>query len=162
MRGCCLSPFQLLLEAIFSTSAFARSCDIEREKRTTRYYINVILSWHVQAMEETLNNQPFFQAVVWACCNMLLKSLPCFREGFIQELLKSGDLAPENICLAHQELLGQECIGIGIQGSKVCFVGVEPHLRFAEQREWEQLKTDVIHCSASGPGLMVLHTSRKF
>ena len=65
-------------------------------------------------------------------------------------MLKSGDLAPEGICLAHQELLGQECIGIGIQGSKVCFVGVEPHLRFAEQREWEQLKTDVIHCSASG------------
>ena len=31
-----------------------------------------------------------------------------------------------------------------------CFVGIEPHPRFAEQREWEQMKTDIIHCSASG------------
>jgi len=30
------------------------------------------------------------------------------------------------------------------------FVGVEPRPRFAEQREWEQLETDVIHHSTSG------------
>jgi len=63
--------------------------------------------------------------------------------------LKSRDLAPKGICFAHWEVLGQECIGTGIPSSEVYFVGVEPRLRFAEQREWEQPKTDVIHHSAS-------------
>ena len=64
--------------------------------------------------------------------------------------MKSRDLAPKGICFAHREVLGQECIGTGIPSSEVYFVGVEPRLRFAEQREWEQMKTDIIHCSASG------------
>ena len=103
-----------------------------------------------QAMEEILNDQPFFHAVVGACCNVLLESLPRFRDGFIRALLKSGDLASEGICLARWEVLGQECIGTGIPNGEVCFVGVEPHLCFAEQTEWEQTKTDIIHHSASG------------
>ena len=94
---------------------------------------NVVQGWLVQAMEETLNDQPFFHAVVGACCNVLLESLPSFRDGFIRALLKSGDLAPEGICLAHREVLGQEYIGTGIPNGEVCFVGVEPRLCFAEQ-----------------------------
>jgi len=57
--------------------------------------------------------------------------------GFIRELLKSGDLAPEGICLAHQEVLGQKCIEAGIPNGEVYFVGVEPCFPFAEQRERE-------------------------
>ena len=55
---------------------------------------------------------------------VFLKSLPGFRDGFIRELLKSGDLAPEGICLAHQEVLGQKCIEAGITNGEVYFVGV--------------------------------------
>ena len=45
---------------------------------------NVVQGWLVQAMEETLNDQPFFHAVVGACCNILLESLPSFRNSFIR------------------------------------------------------------------------------
>ena len=101
-------------------------------------------------MEETLNHQPFLHGVVGACCNVFLESLPSFRDGFVRELLKSRDHAPEGICLAHREILGQECIGTGIPSSELCFIGVAPHLRFAEQREQEQPKMDIIHRSTSG------------
>jgi len=88
-------------------------------------------------MEETLNNQPFFHDVVWACYDVFQKSLPDFRDGFIWELLKSRDLSLKGICLAHREVLGQECIRTVIPSSEVCFVGVEPRVRFAEEGEWE-------------------------
>ena len=110
----------------------------------------MVLGWHVQAMEETLNNQSFLHAVVGACCNIFLKSLPSFRDGFLRELLKPRDLAPEGICLSQREIHGSECIGTGIPSSELCFIGVAPHLRFAEQREMEQSKTGIIHRSASG------------
>ena len=67
----------------------------------------MILGWRVQAIEETLNNQPFFHAVVGACCDVLLESLPSFRNGFIRELLKSRDLASEGVGFAHREILRQ-------------------------------------------------------
>ena len=57
---------------------------------------------------------------------------------------------PKGISLAHRKVLGQECIEGGIPSSEVCFVGVEPRLCFAEQTEWEQSKTGIIHRSASG------------
>ena len=101
-------------------------------------------------MEETLNNQSFLHAVVGACCNVLLESLPSFRNGFIRQLLKSRDFAPEGIGFAHREVFSQECIGTGIPSSELCFIGVAPHLRFAEQRDREQPKTDIIHRSTSG------------
>ena len=96
-----------------------------------------VLSWCVQAIEENLNDQPFLHAMVGACCNVLLESLPSFRNSFIRELLKSRDFASEGFGFAHRKILRQECIGAGFPCSEVCFVGVEPHLRFAEQREWE-------------------------
>ena len=74
-------------------------------------------------MEETLNDQPFLHAVVWECCDVFLKSLPGFQDGFIRELLKLGDLAPNGIRLAHWEVLGQECIRTDIRSSEVCFIG---------------------------------------
>ena len=59
------------------------SRDVEREERTTRSYINVVLGLLIQAVEEVLNDQPFFYAVVWACLNVLLEMFPDFRDGSI-------------------------------------------------------------------------------
>jgi len=99
----------------------------------------VILGWRVKAIEETLNNQSFLHAVVGSCCNVLLESLPSFQNGFVRELLKSRDFSSEGIGFAHRKVLRQECIGSSFPCCEVCFVGVEPHLRLAEQGEWEQL-----------------------
>ena len=88
--------------------------------------------------------------MVGACCDVFLESLPSFWNGFIRQLLKSRDFATESVGFAHREVLRQECIGAGIPSGEVCFVGVEPHLRFAEQRDREQPKTDIIHRSTSG------------
>ena len=89
---------------------------------------------------KTLNDQPFLHVVVWACYYLLLKS---FHHASRMDF-------PKGISLAHRKVLGQECIEGGIPSSEVCFVGVEPRLRFAEQREWEQSKTGIIHRSATG------------
>ena len=91
----------------------------------------MVLGWRIQAMEETLNDQPFFHAVVGACCNVLLESLPSFRNGFIRQLLKSKDFASEGTGFAHREVFHQECIGAGISCGEVCLVRVEPRLRLA-------------------------------
>jgi len=66
------------------------------------------------------------------------------------DVMKSRDFAPNGIGFAHREVLRQECIGVGIPSGEVCFVAVEPRLRFAEQKEWKQPKMDVIHRSTSG------------
>ena len=59
---------------------------------TTRSCVNVVLGLLIQAMEEVLNDQPLFYAVVWACLNVLLETFPDFRDGLIRQLLNSGDL----------------------------------------------------------------------
>jgi len=61
-----------------------RSGNIEREEGTTRFYIYVVLGLLIQAMEEVLNNQPFFHAVVWACLYVLLQMLPGLWDGLIR------------------------------------------------------------------------------
>ena len=52
------------------------SRNIEREKGTIRCCIYVVLGLLIQAMEEVLNNQLFFHAVVWAWLYVLLQMLP--------------------------------------------------------------------------------------
>ena len=99
-RAGCLSPFQLWLEAILSINAFAPASSREKEG-TTHYCINVVLGLLIQAVEEVLNDQPFFYAVVWACLYVLLETLPDFRDSLIQQLLDSGDPVPEGIGFAH-------------------------------------------------------------
>ena len=61
-----------------------RSHNIEREKGTTRCYIYVVLGLLIQAMEEVLNNQPFFYVVVWACLNVHLETFPDFWDSLIR------------------------------------------------------------------------------
>ena len=109
----------------------------------------MILGWRVQAIEKTLNNQAFLHAVMGACCNVFLESLPSFRNGFIRELLKARDLTSEGIGFAHREILRQECIGASFPCGQVCFVGVKLRLRLAYQGEREQSKTNIIHRGTS-------------
>ena len=60
------------------------SRNIERKERTTRCCINVVMGLLIQAMEEVLNDQPLFYAVVWARLNVLLEMFPDFRDGLIR------------------------------------------------------------------------------
>ena len=67
------------------------SRNIERKEGTTHCYVNVVLGLLIQAVEEFLNDQPLFYAVVWACLNVLLETFPNFWDGLIRQLLNSGD-----------------------------------------------------------------------
>ena len=60
------------------------SRNIERKERTTRCCVNVVLGLLIQSMEEVLNNQPLFYAVVWAGLNVLLETFPDFWDALIR------------------------------------------------------------------------------
>ena len=60
------------------------SRNVERKEGTTCSYVNVVLGLLIQAMEEVLNDQLFFYAVVWAFLNVFLETLPDFRDGLIR------------------------------------------------------------------------------
>ena len=66
----------------------------------------MVLGLLIQAMEEVLNDQPLFYAVVWACLYVLLEMLLDFRDGLIRHFLNSDDPVPEGIGLAHWKVLG--------------------------------------------------------
>jgi len=57
------------------------SRNIERKEGPTRYCINVVLGLLIQAVEEVLNDQSLFYAVVWACLNVLLETFLDFRDA---------------------------------------------------------------------------------
>jgi hypothetical protein len=61
-------------------------------------------------MEEVLDDQPLFHAVVWACCDIFLESIPSFRDGFILELLKIGNPIPKGVGLAHRKYLARNAL----------------------------------------------------
>jgi len=100
-------------------------------------------------MEEVLNDKPFFHVMVWACCNVFLKTFPGFRDCLILELFKTGNPVPKGVGFAHQKVLDQKSIGTRIPSVESFLVGVEPRLCFPKQREWEQSKMNIIHRSAS-------------
>ena len=60
------------------------SRDDERKEGTTCCCVDVVLSLLIQAMEEVLNNQPFFYAVVWAWLNVLLETFLDFWDSLIR------------------------------------------------------------------------------
>jgi len=93
-------------------------------------------------MKDVLNDKPFFHAVVWACCNVFLKTFPDFRDCLILELLKTENPVPKGICFAHRKVLDQKYIGARIPIDECVLVGAEPHLCFSKQREWEHLCLD--------------------
>ena len=75
--------------------------NIKRKEGPTRYCVNVVLGLLIQAVEEVLNDQSLFYAVVWACLNVLLETFPDIWDALIRQLLNSGDPIPEGIGLAH-------------------------------------------------------------
>ena len=89
-----------------SVFAPAISREREREKGTTCCCIYVVLDLMIQAMEEVLDDQPLFYAVVWTCFYVLLETLLDFQDGLIRQLLNSGDSVPEGIGLAYYKVLG--------------------------------------------------------
>jgi len=91
----------------------------------------------IQAMEEILNDKPFFDAVVWACCNIFLKTFPGIRDSFILELLKAGNPVPKGVGFAHRKVLDQKSIGARIPSVESIHAGVKQRLCFPKQREWE-------------------------
>src|SRR6185312_6054351 len=111
--------------------------------------VHVILQSLVKAMEEVLNDKPFFHTVVWACCNVFLKTFQSFRDCFVLELLKTGNPVSKGVGFAHRKALDQKSIGARIPSAKFFLEGVKPRLCFSKQREWEQSKTNIIHRSAS-------------
>jgi len=82
------------------------SRNVERKEGTTRCCVNVVLSLLIQAMEEVLNDQSLFYAVVLACLNILLEIFPDFWDALIRQLLNSGDPVPEGIGLAYWKVFG--------------------------------------------------------
>jgi len=56
-------------------------------------------------MEEVLNDKPLFHTVVWACCNIFLKTFLGFRDCFVLELLKTGNSVPKGVGFAHRKIL---------------------------------------------------------
>ena len=100
-------PFSFLtLVGSYLVNQCLRSHNIEREERTTHRCVNVVLGLLIQAMEEVLNDQPLFYAMVWACLNVLLETFPDFRDALIRQLLNSGDPVLEGIGLAHWKVFG--------------------------------------------------------
>jgi hypothetical protein len=77
------------------------SRNIKRKEGTTRCCVNVVLGLLIQAMEEVLNDQPLFYAVMRAFLNVLLEMFLDFRDARIRQLLNSGELVPEGVGLAH-------------------------------------------------------------
>ena len=100
-------PFSFLtLVGSYLVNQHLSSCNIERKEGTTRCCVNVVLGLLIQAMEEVLNDQPLFYAVMWACLNVLLETFPDFRDALIWQLLNSGNPFLEGIGLAHWKVFG--------------------------------------------------------
>ena len=87
--------------------------------------------------------------MVWACCNVFLKTFPGFRDCLVLELLKAGNPIPKGVDFSQWNVLVQKGIGARIPSVESFLVGVEPRLFFPKQREWEQSKTNIIQRSAS-------------
>ena len=117
MYSFCLSWLPISLPTLVGSNLVderSSSCNIEGEKCSSRYCVHVILRSLIQAIEEVLNDKTFFHAVVWACCNVFLKTFPGFRDCLVLELFKTGNPVPKGISLAHQKVLDQKSIGTRI------------------------------------------------
>jgi hypothetical protein len=55
------------------------SCNVEGEKCSSGCCIYLVLRSLTQAMEEVLDDQPLFDAVVWACCDVFLETFRASR-----------------------------------------------------------------------------------
>jgi hypothetical protein len=61
-------------------------------------------------MIEALDDKPHLHAVMGACRDIILQTLPCLGNGFICELLKGRDLISKGIGLAQRKNLARNVL----------------------------------------------------
>jgi hypothetical protein len=61
-------------------------------------------------MIEALDDEPLLHAMMGACRDIILQTIPCLSDGLIHKLLKPRALL-EGIGFAQREKLGEKCIG---------------------------------------------------
>jgi hypothetical protein len=61
-------------------------------------------------MIEALDDEPLLHAVMGACRDIILQTLPCLGNGFIRELLKGRDLISKGIGLAQRKNLARNVL----------------------------------------------------
>jgi len=92
------------------------------------------------------------------CMNVLLETLPCFRNRLVWLLLEAWDSSTKGIGFAYREELLEEHIGASFPCGGFIFIGVEPLLHLPKQWEWEKAKADGIrHHPLDGEGTTHLH-----
>jgi hypothetical protein len=69
-----------------------------------------------QPMIEDLDDEPLLHAMMGACRDIILQTLPWLSNGFNRELLKGRDLVLKGISLAQRKKLGKKCIGTFLPG----------------------------------------------
>jgi hypothetical protein len=74
--------------------------DTESKESTSSSSINMFPSIMNKPMIEALDDEPLIQSMVQACRDIILQSLPCLGNGFVQELMKALDLVLEGSGLA--------------------------------------------------------------
>jgi hypothetical protein len=72
--------------------------------------INMLTGCANQPMIEALDDEPLLHAVVGACRDIILQTLPCLGNGFIRELLKGRDLISKGIGLAQRKNLARNVL----------------------------------------------------
>jgi hypothetical protein len=102
--------------------------DTKSKEWTSSCSINMFHGGMNQPMIESLDDEPLFHFVLWAWGDIILQSLPHLGNGFIHQLLKAWDLAPEGIDLAQRKELDEKCIGALLLGGHNFLVGIEPLL----------------------------------
>jgi hypothetical protein len=72
--------------------------------------INMLTGCANQPMIEALDDEPLLHAVMGACRDIILQTLPCLGNGFIHELLKGRDLISKGIGLAQRKNLARNVL----------------------------------------------------
>jgi hypothetical protein len=72
--------------------------------------INMLTGCANQPMIEALDDEPLLHAVMGACRDIILQTLPCLGNGFIRELLKGRDLISKGIGLAQRKNLARNVL----------------------------------------------------
>jgi hypothetical protein len=89
---------------------FASFLNTESKEWTSNMSINMLTGCANQPMIEALDDEPLLHAVMGACRDIILQTLPCLGNGFIHELLKGRDLISKGIGLAQRKNLARNVL----------------------------------------------------
>jgi len=102
--------------------------DIVLQECSSSGGIEVTLGQTSQAMVETLNEEPFLYSMMRTGKNVLLETLPCFRNCLISLLLEARDITMKGAGFAHREELLEKRVCAFLLGGDFTVVGIEPLL----------------------------------